>query len=1153
MFNKLTQTPCHRSTTLQSLARRLFCEPLEDRRMLAGTQADIVFLVDESFSDTEASTQEWLSRMVAGVDANNNGDRTEMGDVLNLADQLATQGIDDVRYGLVGFGQRLNATTQRYAHSQLLEPGITTSLFGTPAVSPTPDSPATLSTAELNTVFNTNTAEDGGLEDGWDAIEHAIAEYDFRDGAVAIFVLVQNDEGRAPLDASFWTRDGVLSALESKNVILNTLTAGNNFLITSTPETDDAEGNWQPIFDLSPYNDLANPSDNFSPDIRILGVEADAADNVADGQHDFHWVDTDTINMTADVPTPTTSDALQISYNGSGTGETGMVGTSKSVLIAQGINGSIGTTAAGYSAKNVAFAYEELQSPNTFSGAIPFNFTFYGNSETQVWADEDGLLRFSSTDVSGDNADLSQQITTNPNVNPDPSRYLTIPPIRPNQAVIAPLWDDLAAGTSGQLRYEQRDVDFDGQSDLIVEWQDFHYAADALSNDLNNLSPDPITFQAVLYATGDIRFNYKMLESFSSFGLNANNVDGTLFDDTGGIGATVGIWSGAADKVIHDVGKFVPGLHRISGANVFNYGETTSGDRLLVEEIDSNDSYIRMAWDTGGAAWDVGIVDEYVTIDSDEANALRDALVGSLADQILRAEAVDRVFHEDTVLRAINLGGPALPAEGFEADPDPLTPSNTLTTPGSTAIDTQSNSIPEVGNPAVKVEEVFRSARTVNDGNFLAETLSLSIDTLAGGAPLLNGAYVVELFFAELENSPGNDRDFDVLLEGITVLNDYAISDDRAKIDTSFSSSSIEHDSTEAGLNTGIVKRFEVQVADGALSIDLIPERRIDDPILNGIRILAGPTGPRVAGVTASSSFYPQFGAFDFDTVDGTEDQLKRVPLGSIDRIAVRFDRPIDAATMSTSNFQLTGLRTGADPSFTVSYDAVTWTALLTLDEPLAVEQYALTVRDGVTDASGYPLDGEWVNPARQQYGWFGFDPETRTYFAPSSFPSGNHESGGDFAFVFTILPESDNAEPNGILTSQDLNHFDTNYGAGSVAVASAIDTLFDFDRDGVIDSSDRSVYSALVNEGWDLRVLVAAADFDYDASPTSSEGMLVIIAVDQDDLNVLLDNWLQSVPAGEDGDANGDGFVDLGDVFVLSNQIGLEIVVIWNWPGGVY
>src|SRR3989304_3734301 len=64
----------------------------------------------------------------------------------------------------------------------------------------------------------------GDGEDGWDAIDHAVAEYDFRPGAVPVFVLVQNDQGRiagSGFDGVNNTliHDGILAALKSKNAL----------------------------------------------------------------------------------------------------------------------------------------------------------------------------------------------------------------------------------------------------------------------------------------------------------------------------------------------------------------------------------------------------------------------------------------------------------------------------------------------------------------------------------------------------------------------------------------------------------------------------------------------------------------------------------------------------------------------------------------------------------------------------------------------------------------------------------------------------------------------------------------------------------------------------------------------------------------------
>jgi hypothetical protein len=86
----------------------------------------------------------------------------------------------------------------------------------------------------------------------------------------------------------------------------------------------------------------------------VLGVEANKYDG---GPHDFHWVDTNTVNSTSDVAGTTTADTLQISFNGSNTGLSGMVGTRKSVLIGPNISGGSGATTFGYRAKSVPFEY----------------------------------------------------------------------------------------------------------------------------------------------------------------------------------------------------------------------------------------------------------------------------------------------------------------------------------------------------------------------------------------------------------------------------------------------------------------------------------------------------------------------------------------------------------------------------------------------------------------------------------------------------------------------------------------------------------------------------------------------------------------------------------------------------------------------------
>jgi len=173
--------------------RSLRFEVFEDRRMLAGnTMADVVFLVDESYSDALSSTHAWLANHL----------------VPQLESTLTDMDHDiDIRYGLIGFGETddkgtptdYNDDELRYAHTQLLD-----------------GSQFSASQSDLSYAMDNNLKQYGGDEDGWDAIEHAIVEYDFRPGAVPVLVLVQNDEGRIDLNETL-RDEGVLAALESKD------------------------------------------------------------------------------------------------------------------------------------------------------------------------------------------------------------------------------------------------------------------------------------------------------------------------------------------------------------------------------------------------------------------------------------------------------------------------------------------------------------------------------------------------------------------------------------------------------------------------------------------------------------------------------------------------------------------------------------------------------------------------------------------------------------------------------------------------------------------------------------------------------------------------------------------------------------------------
>src|SRR5690606_22965238 len=95
MFKRLRQYFDRRNTKILSGQRcRMRFEFLEDRRVLA-VMADIVFLVDESGSDQDTQTQNWLATVVD-----------------DLATTLDNADID-ARYGLVGFGESIDTVTHR--------------------------------------------------------------------------------------------------------------------------------------------------------------------------------------------------------------------------------------------------------------------------------------------------------------------------------------------------------------------------------------------------------------------------------------------------------------------------------------------------------------------------------------------------------------------------------------------------------------------------------------------------------------------------------------------------------------------------------------------------------------------------------------------------------------------------------------------------------------------------------------------------------------------------------------------------------------------------------------------------------------------------------------------------------------------------------
>ena len=1046
--------------THHDLSRRSIFESLEDRRMLAA-MADVVFLVDNSASDG-AITKLWLNQVLSG-DANQDGIK-DPGE-LTLSERLGTQGVTDVRYGLVAFGEYSSGGADRFAHSEVVDTDLSKApfdrLFSSGLTAQAHIDDVTTAISHLILV------ENGGEEDGWDAIEHAIAEYDFRPGAVPILVLVQNEEGRIDVNKTL-THDGVLAALKSKNVILNSLVVGA----------------FGPLFDMTPYEVTSGDFLN----IRMLGIEASVSGN---GQHEYHAFDTSTETVPTTLPA-TQADALQISFDGSNTGSSGMVDSGKSLLIGKTLSGGIGPSAAGYRAKEVPYVWESVTTGGTTvptgpNGSLAYAFNFYGTAFPRLWVNESGTITFAdpaaptgttNLDPGGTNVDLSRAVA---NAN------------GPSRPLIAALWDEMLSSTTVQTRLKNLDNEVGApNNDLLIQWN-ARYTGD-------NTPVDGITFQAVLFSNGSIRLSYQDIDSYPGFAGSppVADLDSTVIK-TGGISATVGIWNGnssTGDAVNLSAGKFVPGVQSIFGAIVsINGGGET------------NDSYVRMAWDTGGAAWDVGIAAQ--GLQSPVANALRDAFIASLAKQINNATTAGKVARIDDVLLAFNLGDGAIAAEGFAAD---TLPGSAITVSGSTVIDTTSNSIPLTGSGA-KFVSVFRSAKLPTQPSPpLPAVNDLTLSFLPSSFPtLVDGRYIVELFFSDIDsifNSTG--RVFDVIVEGETMLNDYSIVNDHTKIVEVAGSPVVELDANEAGRFTGVVKRFAVNIGsqDGTAGLQItLNSNEAKKALINGIRILRA-DAPRIENVVVKGTSWASGVDYSYAEAVAAGNQLRPIYLQNANQIQVHFDGPVN---LSSAQLNILGdnraiVKTSANSTITFAgYDETSFIATWNLSTSLGLGKYALELT-GVKGSGNVGLDGKWTNYDGANAG--SNSPDTFVGDKSSSLLSGNGSPGSIFEFWFSVLPGD--YDQNGIVNSAD-------------AVSG---TIKDGDGDGVIENGTGGD-DRLIATGSNLGTQLPLRHHDY---------------VDDDIVNGAdYALWRATFGSTSDfrADGNGDGEVNAADYVIWRNTLG--------------
>lgn len=134
------------------------------------------------------------------------GEHGWIGGMINDLDvALKAAGVTNNQYGLVGYGGGGN---KELGHSYNVGSG----LFG---------SASDLASATSNLVLN------GGFEDGYEALDHALNNYSFRQGSAVNLILVTDEDRDIHSSAQNLTYQSILNAFQGENALLNAVVSAN--------------------------------------------------------------------------------------------------------------------------------------------------------------------------------------------------------------------------------------------------------------------------------------------------------------------------------------------------------------------------------------------------------------------------------------------------------------------------------------------------------------------------------------------------------------------------------------------------------------------------------------------------------------------------------------------------------------------------------------------------------------------------------------------------------------------------------------------------------------------------------------------------------------------------------------------------------------
>ncbi|MEM9271340.1 MAG: carbohydrate-binding protein [Cyanobacteria bacterium P01_F01_bin.143] len=275
--------------------------------------------------------------------------------------------------------------------------------------------------------------------------------------------------------------------------------------------------------------------------------------------------------------------------------------------------------------------------------ALPFDFAFYGESQTSVNISSNGYLTFGTDGTSYYN-------------NPIPTTYDA-------NYLIAPFWDDLNPNAGGSIYYHH-DV---AEERFIVQYQDIpRYEAEG-----------SLTFETILHADGSIVFQYEDLNAIvDSATIGLENADGTNGVEVAynenylNNGLAINfvpvlkpflseaheVFVGTGEIVSNiDFGNSLRGI-RVEAEDYTNYFDTTSGN--TGEAYRNDDVDIEYATDIGGG-FNVGFIaeGEWLTYNVDIPEDGSYQLLARVASDLDRDHSLDITLDGQTHTVSFNNTG----------------------------------------------------------------------------------------------------------------------------------------------------------------------------------------------------------------------------------------------------------------------------------------------------------------------------------------------------------------------------------------------------------------------------------------------------------------------------------------------------------------